>query len=155
MDERADRDPTTSNTAPGGRPTIAGWLVPLTVGTPIGAWAAAAFHALTDPRLRWLPYVSTIKWVVYLVGFTFLAIVQVALTAAFDVVLLRLKLRQLPTGLRAWSMAFGAPALGGALLKAWPTVSAEAWLLWLTTLILPMLGVGWLARVALGRRIER
>jgi hypothetical protein len=134
------------------RPTLGQWFRPLFFGTFGGAWAAAAVHALTDPRLAWLPYVGVVKWVLYLVAFSVLATVVFAATALFDTLLLRFKVRTLPTGGRAWALAAAAPFLGGVALKAWPMVTAEAWMLWVASLALPMLGVSGVSRVVMGRR---
>jgi hypothetical protein len=133
------------------RPTFGRWFRPLFFGTYLGAWGAAAVHALTDPRLKWLPYVGVLKWVIYLLAFTLLGFVWLLATSAYDVLLLKLRVRMLPSGLRAWGLAIAAPLLGGAVLKLWPAASTEGLLGWVASTTLPTLLVAAVSRAALGR----
>ncbi len=134
------------------RPTFGRWFAPLYLGTHLGAWGGAAVHALTDARLAWLPYVGVLKWALYLVGFTLLALVWVALVAAYDVLLLKLRVRTLPTGLRAWGLATSAPLVGGVVLRFWPTGVAAAFWPWLAVTLVPTLALAFAARLLLGER---
>lgn len=140
------------NTRTSPRPTFGRWFRPLFFGTYLGAWGAAAVHALTDPRLRWLPYVGVLKWVLYLVAFTLLGFAWILATAAYDVLLLKVRVRTLPTGLRAWGLAVGAPLLGGAALKLWPAASTDGLVTWIASTLVPTLLVAIVGRLALGRR---
>lgn len=134
------------------RPSFGRWFRPLFLGTYLGSWGAAAVHALTDPRLAWLPYVGVLKWVLYLVGFTLLAFVWIAGVALYDVLLLKLRLRTLPTGLRAWGLAALAPLVGGLVLRLLPTSAAVAFWPWLAAALVPTLAVAFGSRFALGQR---
>jgi hypothetical protein len=134
------------------RPTFGRWFRPLFFGTHLGAWGAAAVHATTDRRLPWLPYVGVLKWVLYLLAFTLLAGFWVAATATFDVLLLKLRTRTLPTGLRAWGLACFAPLVGGVALKLWPSLLGTAFLPWILSTLVPTLMVAAAARVFFGQR---
>jgi hypothetical protein len=134
------------------RPTFGRWFRPLFLGTYLGAWGAAAVHALTDPRLAWLPYVGVLKWVLYLTSFTLLAFVWIAGVALYDVILLKLRVRTLPTGPRAWGLSAMAPLVGGVVLRLLPTSAAVAFWPWLAAALVPTLAVAFGARFALGER---
>lgn len=134
------------------RPTFGRWFRPLFLGTYVGSWGAAAVHAVTDPRLAWLPYVGVLKWVLYLAGFTLLAFVWIVAVALYDVLLLKLRLRTLLTGPRAWGLALLAPLVGGVVLRLWPTGFAVAFWPWLAAAVVPTLALAFGSRFALGAR---
>jgi hypothetical protein len=132
-----------------GNARIGAWFSALFFGSFLGAWAFATLGALVEPRFswKWLPYVGTVKWLVYMAVFTLVALTQALVLGAVDIVLLKAGVRMLPTGWRAWACAFFAPAAVGATLRIFPTVLGFAFAPWL----LSALGV--LLAVAIGMRL--
>src|SRR4051812_8993670 len=91
------------------RPTIAGWLVPVLFGPWISVYSAVSLYAAFGPEGRFLG-----RWVVWSLGMlagSLGAAMYVTLLVLVDLLLLALRQRTLPTGLRGWGMAMGSPLL--------------------------------------------
>ncbi len=138
------------------RPTLGAWMRPLLLGTFAGGWAFAAASASLHriPQwLAWLPYLTIGKWVLWFLALTGLAIAQLLVFAAIDVALLKLKVRTLPTGLRAFAVAFVATPLVGLSLRLWPALGWNVGAWFLTAMAL-LAGVGLALRVVFGKQID-
>ena len=138
-----------------GNARIGAWFSALFFGSFLGAWAFATLGALLEPRFswKWLPYVGTVKWVVYMAVFTLVALAQTLLLALVDVLLLKTSVRMLPTGWRAGASAFFAPAAVGATLRFFPTMMGFAFGPWLLSALGVLLVVGVGMRLAFGEKI--
>lgn len=138
------------------RPTLGAWLRPLFLGTFGGGLAFAAtsasFHRIPQ-WLAWMPYVTAAKWILWFLAVGGLASLQLVVFAAIDVLLLKTKLRTLPTGWRAFGAAFVATPMVGVALRFWPALgwNVGAWFL---TALGMLAAVAVALRVGLGRRIE-
>jgi hypothetical protein len=132
---------------------LASWVGPAYLGTTISSWTAASLYlALTKPEpllgnmlLNWLLLVA---FVTPIAGF--LATSMLTL----DVILLKLKVRALPTGGAAWRMALLAPLpVAGAFYLRQPsfTPGATAFLL---TILAPIAASALAVRVTMGSKIE-
>jgi hypothetical protein len=77
------------------RPSIGEWMASVVLGTFFGAWGFASLYAVLRGSL--------IKWVLLLAICSALAAVQVVVLGTVDLLLLWLKVRQLPNGRRAWT----------------------------------------------------
>ena len=134
---------------------ISAWFSALFFGSFLGAWTFATLGALVEPRFswRWLPYVGTVKWLVYMAVFSLVALTQALVLGVVDVVLLKTRTRKLPTGWRAWACAFCAPAAVGATLRFFPTVLKFALGPWLLTALGVLLVVAIGMRLAFGEKV--
>ncbi|MGZ3424110.1 MAG: hypothetical protein ACXWUG_00895 [Polyangiales bacterium] len=81
-------------TAPA-RPSVSGWMASLVLGTYFGAWGFATVRAVLSG--------SVVKWLLLLAVCSALAVLQVMVLGAVDLILLWLKIRQLPNGRSAWT----------------------------------------------------
>jgi hypothetical protein len=140
-----------------GNARIGAWFSALFFGSFLGAWAFATLGALVEPRFswRWLPYVGTVKWLVYMAVFTLVAVAQALVLGLVDVVLLKTGVRMLPTGWRAWACAFFAPAAVGATLRFFPSVMGFAFTPWLLSAVCVLVVVSVGMRLAFGEKIQR
>ena len=126
---------------------IAPWLLPTLVAPLLGA----SVYVFILARASSLP--SAVWWLAGLVAAGF-AFVVGALMAVTDVALLKLKLRELPTGWRVWAMGFVAP---WPVFWSWQKLVKLA-LAGLPQLLLvfflPMLVTALVVRIGLGTRPE-
>lgn len=93
------------------RPTIAGWLGPTMIGPWISVYSAVSAYAAFGPEGRFLG-----RWAMWAMGMlagSLVAAMYVLVLILVDVLLLALRQRMLPNGLRAWGMALGSPLLLG------------------------------------------
>ena len=134
--------------------TIGQWFRPLWFGTFVGAWSFATFSALTDGRAEWLPYAGVLKWLLFMTLFSLVGTVQAVIMGVVDTLLLWMKLRELPSGPRAWGSAIAAPVAVGFALKMWPSVHLHFGSigLYLLSTLVPMLIVAFAFRLFFGKR---
>src|SRR2546430_1173112 len=134
------------------RPSIAGWLVPTTVGTFVSAYAATSLYAAFGPLPDLVP--RTVFWVVGMAIATGWALVFVLLQSVVDVALLAVRARALTNGKAAWGSAIVAPLLP---LVSYAAYSPHKW--WklgpwavVIAVLAPMLVSAIAVRVALGKK---
>jgi hypothetical protein len=128
--------------------SLGAWFRPLLFGTYFGAYAFATVRGFANGSL--------LAWMVYLLFANAVAAAQVACFVAVDVLLLKLKVRALPTGRAAWWMAFAAPMLVGAWVRLFPSPGVSTaflipiliFLLWFSV---PMVAVALGLRLLFGR----
>ena len=89
------------------RPSIAGWLLPTTVGTFVAAYGAISLYAALGPLPDLVP--RTVFWVVGMAVATGWALVYVLLQSLVDLALLTIRVRTLVNGKRAWLSSIIAP----------------------------------------------
>jgi len=89
------------------RPSIAGWLLPTTVGTFVAAYGAISLYAALGPLPDLLP--RTVFWVVGMAVATGWALVYVLLQSVVDLALLAVRVRTLANGKKAWLSSIVAP----------------------------------------------
>ncbi len=89
------------------RPSIAGWLLPTTVGTFVAAYGAVSLYAALGPLPDLLP--RSVFWVVGMAVATGWALVYVLLQSLVDLALLAVRVRTLVNGKRAWLSGIVAP----------------------------------------------
>lgn len=91
------------------RPSIAGWLLPTTVGTFVSAYAAISAYAAVGPLPDLVPRVAF--WIVGMAVATGWALVYVLIQSLVDLALLAIRVRTLSNGKAAWLTALVAPLL--------------------------------------------
>ena len=91
------------------RPSIAGWLLPTTVGTFLSAYAATSLYAAFGPLPDLVPRVAF--WVVGMAVATGWALAYVLIQSVVDLALLAVRVRTLSNGKAAWFTALVAPLL--------------------------------------------
>jgi FtsH-binding integral membrane protein len=125
------------------------WLLPTLLAPLVGAWlyvfvvAQVVSLPIRIPTLAWLIAASVAGGLAFLVG---------CMMAATDVALLKLKLREPPTGWRALLMGVLSPL---PVLFAWQKLvkfAITGWPQLLLTFFLPMLAVALVSRLVLGTR---
>ncbi|MCA9622531.1 MAG: hypothetical protein KC731_26090 [Myxococcales bacterium] len=125
------------------------WLLPTLVAPALGAW----LYVLIAANVVSLPIrVPTFAWLIAGVIASSLASVVGVMMAATDVALLKLKLREPPTGWRVWLMGIAAPM---PVLFAWQKLVRYAitgWPQLFISFFLPMFAVAIVLRVVLGTR---
>jgi len=89
------------------RPSIAGWLVPTSVGTFVAAYGAVSLYAAIGPLPDLVPRVAF--WVVGMAVATGWSLVFVLLQSLVDLALLAIRVRTLVNGKIAWLSALVAP----------------------------------------------
>jgi hypothetical protein len=89
------------------RPSVAGWLLPTTLGTFVSAYGAVSLYAAMGPLPELVPRIAF--WVVGMAVATGWALVFVLLQSVVDLALLAVKFRTLANGKSAWLAAFVAP----------------------------------------------
>ncbi|HEX4513837.1 MAG TPA: hypothetical protein VGH87_04850 [Polyangiaceae bacterium] len=99
------------------RPSIAGWLLPTTIGTFLSAYGATSLYAAFGPLPDLVP--RTVFWVVGMAVATAWALVFVLLQSVIDLALLTVRLRALANGKAAWFSALVAPLLPIATYAAY------------------------------------
>jgi hypothetical protein len=132
------------------RPSIAGWLVPSSIGPFAVAYGAAILTALlgVDGYLRWLVLA------VGLAVATVWGIVYVVIASLIDVALLSVKLRTLPNGVNAWLQSVAPPAVSiasYALIKPHKWWAAGPWAVIIAVLAPPLIAII-ASRIFLGRK---
>ena len=91
------------------RPSVAGWLLPTTVGTFISAYGAVSLYAALGPLPDLVP--RTVFWVVAMALATGWALLYVLMQSVVDMALLAIRVRTLVNGKTAWTSALVAPLL--------------------------------------------
>jgi len=128
---------------------VAPWLLPTLLGPIVGACVYVAAVAATVS----LPIpIPTFVWVVAAAVASGFAFAVGMVMVATDMALLKLQLRQPPTGWRAWLMGVVAPI---PVLFTWQKLAKFAiggLPQLLVTFLLPMLVIALVARIALGTR---
>lgn len=134
------------------RPTVPGWLAPTLLGPFLTVYGVVtAFAALGIDRG---PFGKVLGWALGMALGTVWATVFVLVLALFDVALLAVKVRTLPTGKRGWGTALLSPL---AVLAVYTVVPPYAfyrsgpWAVVAAALV-PMVVVGLGARVAFGQK---
>jgi hypothetical protein len=100
------------------------------------------------------------RWVVWGIGMlagSIVAFTYMLLLALIDVLLLAIRVRQLPTGKRAWASAFGSPLvfLGSyAVLEPWAYWKGGPWTV-LGIVVVPMIVTAIVSRVFFGAKFEK
>ena len=133
---------------------IASWIGPAYVGTIASSWVAVTaylFLARPAPVLdnTWL------TWLLMVAVATPIASVLATTMLVLDVLLLKFKVRALPTGSPAWGMALLAPVpVAGALWYLWPNLSSSAAALALSVAA-PVVASALTVRLSMGTAIEK
>ena len=91
------------------RPSVAGWLLPTTVGTFLSAYGAVSLYAAMGPMPDYVP--RTVFWVVGMAIATGWALLYVLLQSVVDMALLAIRVRTLVNGKAAWMSSVVAPLL--------------------------------------------
>lgn len=91
------------------RPSIAGWLLPTTIGTFVAAYGAISLYAALGPLPDLLP--RTVFWVVGMAVATGWALAYVLVQSIVDLALLAVRVRTLANGKKAWLTSIVAPLL--------------------------------------------
>ena len=99
------------------RPSIAGWLLPTTVGTFLSADGAISAYAAFGPLPDLVPRVAF--WIVGMAVATGWALVYVLVQSLVDLALLAVRLRTLANGKAAWFAAIVGPLLPLATYAAY------------------------------------
>ncbi len=130
---------------------IAPWLLPTLVAPVLGACVYVFIVStvvdlpVVVPRWAWLLAAAIASGLALLVGTTM---------AVTDFALLKLKLREPPTGWRVWAMGIAAPIPVLFLWQKLIRVAITGVPQFMLVLLAPMLGVALAARFALGTRPE-
>jgi hypothetical protein len=136
------------------RPSIQSWLAPTFLAPLASAFALVTAYA-------WLgPVDGVVRWIAWIVGLlaASLWVLPFALIGSLlDVLLLKVKVRMLPSGARAWALNAGAAA---ASLVSYAVVSPHRW--WklgpwaiVAALLLPPIVALVVSRLAFGQKIEK
>jgi hypothetical protein len=137
------------------RPTIKGWVAPLLLAPWASVYAAVSLFAAFGPEFK---YVN--RWVVWGIGMlagTLVSFVYMLLLALIDVLLLAVRVRQLPTGKKAWLSAFASPLafLGSyAVLRPWTYWKQGPWVV-LGVVVVPMIVAAIASRLFFGSKLRR
>lgn len=89
------------------RPSIAGWLLPTTLGTFLSSYGAVSLYAAMGPLPDLVP--RTVFWVVGMAVATGWSLLFVLLQSVVDMALLAVRVRTLVNGKTAWLSSFAAP----------------------------------------------
>jgi hypothetical protein len=89
------------------RPSVAGWLLPTTVGTFLSSYGAVSLYAALGPLPELVP--RTVFWIVGMAVATGWSLVYVLLQSLVDMALLAVRVRTLVNGRVAWFSALVAP----------------------------------------------
>lgn len=137
------------------RPTIKGWAAPLLIAPWASIYGAVSLFAAFGPEFT---YVN--RWVVWGIGMlagTVVAFVYMLLLALIDVLLLAVRVRQLPAGKNAWLSAFASPLAflaSYAVLRPWNYWKGGPWVV-LGMVVVPMVIAAIVSRVAFGSKIQK
>ena len=132
---------------------LASWVGPAYLGTTISSWAAASLYIwISKPD----PFFGNIllNWLALVAFATPIAGALATSMLTLDVILLKLKLRALPTSGAAWRMALLAPLpVAGAFYLHRPSfgLGATAFLL---TVLAPVVASALAVRVTMGSKID-
>ena len=91
------------------RPSIAGWLLPTTVGTFLSSYGAVSLYAAVGPLPDLVP--RAVFWVVGMAVATAWSLAFVLIQSVVDMALLAIRVRTLVNGKTAWLSAIIAPLL--------------------------------------------
>jgi len=89
------------------RPSVAGWLLPTTVGTFIASYGAVSLYAALGPLPELVP--RTVFWIIGMAVATGWSLFYVLLQSLVDLALLTIRVRTLVNGRAAWLSAIVAP----------------------------------------------
>jgi hypothetical protein len=89
------------------RPSVAGWLLPTTIGTFLSSYGAVSLYAALGPLPDLVP--RTVFWIVGMAIATGWSLVFVLLQSLVDMALLAVRMRTLVNGKTAWFSALVAP----------------------------------------------
>ena len=137
------------------RPTIKGWVAPLLIAPWLSVYGAVSLFAAFGPEFK---YVN--RWVVWGIGMlagTIVSFVYMLLLALIDVLLLAIRVRQLPAGKKAWLSAFASPLAflaSYAVLRPWNYWKGGPWVV-LGMVVIPMLVAAIVSRVMFGSKIQK
>lgn len=133
---------------------IASWIGPAYVGTITSSWVAVtAYLFLAKPK----PILdnSWLTWLLMVIVATPIASTLATTMLALDVLLLKLKVRALPTGQTAWGMAFLAPVpVAATFWYLWPNLSNSASAI-VFSIAAPILASALMTRLSLGAAIKK
>ncbi|RYE94542.1 MAG: hypothetical protein EOO75_01690 [Myxococcales bacterium] len=133
---------------------LVSWTGPAYVGTIASSWAvAAAYVAAVKPAF--VPGSPLLSWLLLAVAATPVASVLASTMLVLDVLLLKFKVRALPTGKTGWHMALLAPLpLAGALAYLAPRLRFDQGVATVALAVgLPLAASALSVRMALGQRI--
>ncbi len=91
------------------RPTVAGWLLPTTVGTFIASYGAVSLYAALGPLPDLVP--RTVFWIVGMAVATGWSLLFLLVQSLVDLALLAVRVRTLVNGKAAWFSGLVAPLL--------------------------------------------
>jgi hypothetical protein len=89
------------------RPSVAGWLLPTTIGTFLSSYGAVSLYAALGPLPELVP--RTVFWIVGMAVATGWSLLFVLLQSCIDLALLAIRVRTLVNGKTAWLHALVAP----------------------------------------------
>src|SRR5271169_6807270 len=89
------------------RPSVAGWLLPTTVGTFVASYGAVSLYAALGPLPELVP--RTVFWIIGMAVATGWSLFYVLLQSLVDLALLTIRVRTLVNGRTAWLSAIVAP----------------------------------------------
>lgn len=129
------------------------WIRPTLKGPFLTSWALTTlFHFVLPSGIFALTFGQTDDWLVAMLLVSFFAGLVVASLVASDLVLLRLKLRKLPTGLSAWTSSLFAPV---AIWLAWSFFGfgdGDSVLVTVTHIAAPIAAAPFVLRLLLGSK---
>jgi hypothetical protein len=137
------------------RPTIKGWMAPLLVAPWASIYAAVSLFSAFGPEFK---YVN--RWVVWGIGMlagTIVSFAYMLLLALVDILLLAIRVRQLPSGGKAWLNSFASPLAflaSYAVLRPWNYWKGGPWVV-LAMVVVPMVVTAIVSRVAFGIKIQK
>jgi hypothetical protein len=91
------------------RPSVAGWLLPTTVGTFIASYGAVSLYAALGPLPELVP--RLVFWIVGMAVATGWSLVYVLIQSLVDLAMLAIRVRTLVNGRVAWASALIAPLI--------------------------------------------
>lgn len=133
------------------RPSIASWGAPM-VAPFITITAAVALYAAFGPAIPYVPRIA-VGIVGVLIGGA-LGMIYVGMLALIDVMLLAIRVRQLPTGKSAWATSALSPLAflaSYAVLKPWTYWRGGPWTV-LAMVLVPMVVTAFASRLVRGKR---
>lgn len=104
------------------RPSIAGWLLPTTIGTFVSSYAAVSLYAALGPLPDLVPRLAF--WIVGMAIATGWSLVYVLVQSCVDLALLAVRARTLANGKSAWLASIVGPLLP---LASYAAYSPHKW----------------------------
>ncbi|MGF1467363.1 MAG: hypothetical protein ACFCGT_14655 [Sandaracinaceae bacterium] len=135
---------------------FAAWLKPTLLGPLLTLWSlvtlAAVIARIAGVALAGLTLGLVDDWLLGMVNASLLGSMFGVLLVWIDVLLLRLKWRALPTGLRAWGTSCATPVLTGYVWGSGILPPPETMPALVGWLFVPMIGSAFALRSLFGRR---